>query len=78
MQICRGKETCKAGRVLKMEKQKRVDQISKLQKESFDILVIGGGSTGAGAAFDAAKRGYKTALIERKILLRELLPVPLN
>ncbi|WP_001165139.1 FAD-dependent oxidoreductase, partial [Leptospira interrogans] len=66
MQICRGKETCKAGRVLKMEKQKRVDQISKLQKESFDILVIGGGSTGAGAAFDAAKRGYKTALIERK------------
>ncbi len=49
-----------------MEKQKRVDQISKLQKESFDILVIGGRSTGAGAAFDAAKRGYKTALIERK------------
>ncbi|MGJ4750935.1 glycerol-3-phosphate dehydrogenase/oxidase [Leptospira kmetyi] len=66
MQICRGKETCKAGRILKMEKQNRAEQISKLQKESFDILIIGGGSTGAGAALDAAKRGYKTALIEKK------------
>ncbi|WP_061221160.1 glycerol-3-phosphate dehydrogenase/oxidase [Leptospira borgpetersenii] len=66
MQICRGKETCKAGRVLKMEKQNRTEQILKLQKESLDILIIGGGSTGTGAAFDAAKRGYKTALIEKK------------
>ncbi|AOP34081.1 glycerol-3-phosphate dehydrogenase [Leptospira tipperaryensis] len=66
MQICRGKETCKAGRIVKMEKQGRAEQISKLQKESYDILFIGGGSTGAGAAFDAAKRGYKTALIEKR------------
>jgi glycerol-3-phosphate dehydrogenase len=31
---------------------------------SFDVLVIGGGATGTGAALDAAARGYKTALVE--------------
>ena len=30
----------------------------------FDVLVIGGGATGLGAALDAATRGYATALIE--------------
>jgi glycerol-3-phosphate dehydrogenase len=32
--------------------------------ERFDVLVIGGGATGLGAAVDAAARGYKTALVE--------------
>jgi glycerol-3-phosphate dehydrogenase len=32
--------------------------------ERFDVLVIGGGATGLGAAVDAAARGYATALIE--------------
>jgi glycerol-3-phosphate dehydrogenase len=32
--------------------------------ELFDILVIGGGATGLGAAVDAAARGYRTAIIE--------------
>lgn len=32
--------------------------------ERFDVLVIGGGATGLGAAVDAAARGYRTALIE--------------
>jgi glycerol-3-phosphate dehydrogenase len=31
----------------------------------FDIVVIGGGITGAGVARDAALRGFKTALIEK-------------
>lgn len=31
----------------------------------FDVLVIGGGITGAGVAHDAARRGFRTALIER-------------
>lgn len=31
----------------------------------FDLLVIGGGATGAGIALDAASRGYKTALLEK-------------
>jgi glycerol-3-phosphate dehydrogenase len=30
-----------------------------------DILVIGGGATGAGIAFDAASRGYRTVLLEQ-------------
>jgi glycerol-3-phosphate dehydrogenase len=33
-----------------------------------DVLVIGGGSTGAGVARDAAMRGLKTVLVERKDL----------
>lgn len=39
--------------------------IEKLSSESFDLLVIGGGITGAGIALDAASRGLKTALIEK-------------
>ncbi len=31
----------------------------------WDVLVIGGGATGLGAALDAASRGYRTALVER-------------
>ncbi|XP_011496402.1 PREDICTED: glycerol-3-phosphate dehydrogenase, mitochondrial isoform X1 [Ceratosolen solmsi marchali] len=43
----------------------REEQISKLKKsETYDILVIGGGATGAGCALDATTRGLKTALIE--------------
>jgi glycerol-3-phosphate dehydrogenase len=33
-----------------------------------DVLVIGGGVTGAGAALDAASRGLRTALVERRDL----------
>lgn len=36
-----------------------------LKSESFDLLVIGGGITGAGIALDAASRGLKTALVEK-------------
>ena len=36
-----------------------------LEKEYFDIIIIGGGVTGAGIALDAASRGLKTALIEK-------------
>lgn len=34
-------------------------------KNKFDVLVIGGGITGAGVALDAASRGLRTALIEK-------------
>ena len=39
--------------------------IHKLISEEYDLLVIGGGITGAGIALDAASRGLKTALIEK-------------
>lgn len=32
----------------------------------FDILVVGGGATGAGVAVDAASRGLRVALVERE------------
>jgi len=38
--------------------------IEKLSKDEFDILVIGGGIHGITVAREAAKNGYKTALIE--------------
>lgn len=43
----------------------REANIQKIKSESFDLLIIGGGITGAGIALDAASRGLKTALIEK-------------
>jgi glycerol-3-phosphate dehydrogenase len=42
----------------------RESSLQRLRTEAFDVLVIGGGATGLGAAVDAAARGYRTALIE--------------
>lgn len=42
----------------------REEMIKKLSKE-WDIIIIGGGATGLGAAVDAATRGYKTLLLEK-------------
>lgn len=39
--------------------------LARLGRESFDVLVIGGGVTGAGVALDAAARGLHTAIVER-------------
>jgi glycerol-3-phosphate dehydrogenase len=40
--------------------------LRRLGEERFDVLVIGGGITGAGVALDAAARGLRTALVERR------------
>ena len=39
--------------------------LSKLATKTFDLVIIGGGITGAGIALDAASRGLKVALIEK-------------
>src|ERR1039457_4850733 len=39
--------------------------IDTLAAEQFDLVVIGGGITGAGVALDAASRGFSVALVER-------------
>lgn len=39
--------------------------IENFASEKYDIIIIGGGITGAGIALDAASRGLKTALIEK-------------
>ncbi len=43
----------------------RTEMLRRLGEESFDVLVIGGGITGAGVALDAATRGLRVALVER-------------
>src|ERR1700730_10889403 len=51
--------TSSAGRV------PRARALTRLASAPFDVLVIGGGITGAGVALDAASRGLKTALVEK-------------
>ncbi|HEY7349101.1 MAG TPA: glycerol-3-phosphate dehydrogenase/oxidase [Ktedonobacterales bacterium] len=43
----------------------RGEYLERMAREPFDVLVIGGGITGAGVALDAATRGYSVALVER-------------
>ena len=43
----------------------RGQALSALSEEEFDVVVVGGGITGAGVALDAASRGYSVALLER-------------
>lgn len=43
----------------------RSENIDRLKSERFDLVIIGGGITGAGIALDAASRGLKTALVEK-------------
>ncbi|HTX63539.1 MAG TPA: glycerol-3-phosphate dehydrogenase/oxidase [Acidimicrobiales bacterium] len=43
----------------------RRDALARLASEEFDVLVVGGGITGAGVALDAASRGLRTALVEK-------------
>ncbi len=47
-----------------MQSSKRKEYINTLKTSKYDILVIGGGATGAGIALDAVSRGLRTALIE--------------
>jgi glycerol-3-phosphate dehydrogenase len=44
----------------------RSTQINQLQQtQVWDVVIIGGGATGVGAALDAASRGYSTLLLEK-------------
>lgn len=44
----------------------RLMNISKMQTGEFDLVVVGGGITGAGVARDAASRGLRVALVEAR------------
>lgn len=48
-----------------MQFSPRNERLAELEATFFDVLVIGGGITGAAAARDAATRGLKVALLER-------------
>ena len=48
---------------------KREEMIARIRKQGstpWDIIIIGGGATGAGVAVDAATRGFSTLLLERE------------
>ncbi len=44
----------------------RHDTVQRLRTIEYDILIVGGGVTGAGAALDAAARGLRVALVEMR------------
>ncbi|WP_158974357.1 glycerol-3-phosphate dehydrogenase/oxidase [Cellulophaga sp. L1A9] len=44
---------------------KRNELVQKLKEDTYDLVVIGGGITGAGILLDASSRGMKVALIEK-------------
>ncbi|BDU04884.1 glycerol-3-phosphate dehydrogenase [Nocardia cyriacigeorgica] len=48
--------------------QQRLDAWSRLGKDHFDVVVVGGGVVGAGIALDAATRGLRVALVEARDL----------
>src|SRR4249920_3558192 len=43
----------------------RAEAVEAIAGQRFEVVVIGGGITGAGVALDAASRGYSVALVER-------------
>lgn len=43
----------------------RRTQLKRIQKTKFDLIIIGGGVTGAGIALDAAARGMQVCLVEK-------------
>lgn len=47
-----------------MNRAEIIDRI-RARKTPWDVVIIGGGATGAGCAVDAASRGYATLLLER-------------
>src|SRR5712672_3744230 len=47
-----------------MQRDKLIERL-EAEKGPWDILIIGGGATGLGAAVDAASRGFKTILLEQ-------------
>jgi glycerol-3-phosphate dehydrogenase len=49
-----------------LSRQAREETIERLARTEYDVLVIGGGVTGAGAALDAASRGLTVALVEMR------------
>jgi glycerol-3-phosphate dehydrogenase len=49
----------------RLDDHARADALLRMRSETLDLLVVGGGITGVGAALDAATRGLSVGLIER-------------
>ena len=55
-----------AGDRTRLGPEQRRRTVKRLAEETFDVVVVGGGSTGTGAALDAASRGLSVALLEAR------------
>src|SRR5687767_9369609 len=51
---------------LELSLRTRAANLDRMRNEVFDLAIIGGGITGAGIALDAASRGLKVALVEKR------------
>jgi glycerol-3-phosphate dehydrogenase len=49
-----------------MNRDRMLESLRSHGSQPWDVIVIGGGATGAGVAVDAATRGFKTLLVERE------------
>lgn len=49
-----------------MNREIMIDRVRKQGSTPWDIIIIGGGATGAGVAVDSATRGFSTLLLERE------------
>ncbi|MDP9239518.1 MAG: glycerol-3-phosphate dehydrogenase/oxidase [Actinomycetota bacterium] len=56
----------RAGQASRLGPGQRARDVQRLRTEQFDLVVIGGGVTGVGAALDAASRGLSVALVEAR------------
>jgi glycerol-3-phosphate dehydrogenase len=56
----------KGGAASRLDAAYRDAAWDRLHRDAFDVVVIGGGVTGAGAALDAATRGLSVALLEAR------------
>ncbi|HEX6873591.1 MAG TPA: glycerol-3-phosphate dehydrogenase/oxidase [Micromonosporaceae bacterium] len=52
----------------RLSPERRKADLARLRRERFDVLIVGGGVTGVGAAVDAASRGLSVALVEARDL----------
>src|SRR3954464_13598226 len=50
----------------RLDPEQRDAALARMREETFDVLVIGGGATGAARALDAASRGLSVALVEAR------------
>ncbi|GAB7193551.1 glycerol-3-phosphate dehydrogenase/oxidase [Kineococcus sp. NUM-3379] len=54
------------GRAQGLTPQARAEALEEMGRGEFDVLVVGGGVVGAGAALDAVTRGLRTAIVEAR------------
>lgn len=50
----------------RLDTAQRSADLDRMRRDTFDVVVIGGGVTGAGVALDAATRGLSVALVEQR------------